>query len=127
VNWIFSCSSWTADSPTYGNKTFVAAYLKRYGGNRFQIDSSSSEAWAVGQLVQAVAAKTHSIANKTIISTLHKGLWPTVEGNLSWDANGSPNGDDLLVEWIHGKLLPVFPKKFALAKPFEPKPDWGSS
>jgi branched-chain amino acid transport system substrate-binding protein len=127
VNGIFSCSSWTADSPTYGNKTFVAAYLKRYGGNRFQIDSSSAEAWAVGQLVQAVATKTHSIANKTIISTLHKGLWPTVEGNLSWDANGSPNGDDLLVEWIHGKLLPVFPKKFALAKPFEPKPDWGSS
>ena len=36
-----------------------------------------------------------------------------------------PNGNDLLVEWIHGKLLPVFPKQFALAKPFSPKPAWG--
>ncbi|MGZ4384626.1 MAG: amino acid ABC transporter substrate-binding protein [Gaiellaceae bacterium] len=127
VNGIFSCADWTPDSPSFGNKTFVAAYLKKYGGNKFLIDSSSAEAWGVGQLVQAVAAKKHSIDNSVIISTLHKGVWPTVEGNLSWDANGSPNGQDLLVEWIHGKLLSVFPKKFAIAKPVEPKPNWGTS
>jgi branched-chain amino acid transport system substrate-binding protein len=127
VNGIFSCADWTPNSPSHGNGTLVSSYVKKYGGTKFQIDPSSAEAWGVGQLVQAVAAKTHSIDNKTIIATLHKGVWPTVEGNLSWDANGSPNGQDLLVEWIHGRLLSVFPKQFALAKPVEPKPNWGTS
>ena len=63
--------------------------------------------------------------NKQIIAALHKGTWPTIEGNLSWDADGAPNGNDLLVEWIGGKLLPVYPKGFALAKPTSPKPAWG--
>ena len=125
VNGIFSCGDWTPAVPTSGNKLFVQQYLKRYGGTPFGIDSSSAEAWATGQLLQLVAKKTGSIDNKTIIDTLHKGVWPTVEGNLSWDANGSPKGQDLLLEWVHGKLYPVYPAKVALAKPVTPKPAWG--
>ena len=125
VNGIFSCSDWTPTSPSAGNKVFVSQYLKRYGGTPFKIDNNSAEAWAVGQLLQTVAAKTGSIDNQKIISTLHKGVWPTIEGNLSWDAYGAPNGNDLLVEWVKGRLLPVFPPQFALAKPTSPKPPWG--
>ena len=125
VNGIFSCSDWTPVAKTSGNALFVAQYVKRYGGTGFDIDNNSAEAWAVGQLLQVVAAKIGSIDNQKIIDTLHKGVWPTIEGNLSWDANGSPNGDDLLVEWIKGKLLPVFPPNVAVAKPFSPKPPWG--
>ncbi len=73
-------------------RQFIAAYLKKYGGNAFGIDSGSAEAYAVGQLIQAVAKKTGSIDNETIIKTLHSGTWPTIEGNLSWDENGSPEG-----------------------------------
>ena len=111
VNGIFSCSDWTPVAPTSGNKLFVSQYIKRYGGTRFDIDNNSAEAWAVGQLLQLVVKKTGSIDNQKIIAALHKGTWPTIEGNLSWDANGSPNGDDLLVEWIKGKLLPGLPEK----------------
>jgi branched-chain amino acid transport system substrate-binding protein len=125
VNGIFSCSDWTPTAPTSGNPLFVATYLKRYGGSKFSIDNNSSEAWAVGQLLQLVAKKIGSIDNQKIIDTLHKGSWSTIEGKLSWDQYGQPNGSDLLVEWIGGKLLPVFPKQFALAKPFVPKPAWG--
>jgi len=125
VNGIFSCSDWTPTAPTSGNKLFVSEYIKRYGGTKFDIDNNSSEAWAVGQLLQLVAKKTGSIVNKTIIAALHKGTWPTIEGNLSWDAYGSPNGEDLLVEWVNGKLVPVYPKSVAVAKPFSPKPAWG--
>jgi len=126
VNGIFSCSDWTPTVPTSGNKLFVAQYVKRYGGSPFDIDNNSSEAWAVGQLLQLVAAKTGTIDNKTIIKALHQGSWPTIEGNLSWDAYGAPNGNDLLVEWIGGKLLPVYPKSVALHVPTYPKPAWGS-
>jgi branched-chain amino acid transport system substrate-binding protein len=125
VNGIFSCSDWTPTVPTNGNKLFVAQYLKRYGGSKFSIDNNSSEAWAVGQLLQLAVKKTGSIDNQTLIKTLHKGTWKTIEGDLAWDAYGQPNGSDLLVEWVGGRLLPVFPKEFALAKPFTPKPAWG--
>ena len=125
MNGIFSCSDWTPVAPTSGNKLFVAQYLKKYGGSKFGIDNNSSEAWAVGQLLQLAVQKTGSIDNQKIIAALHKGVWPTIEGNLSWNAYGEPNGKDLLVEWVKGKLLPVFPPKVAVAKPFSPKPAWG--
>lgn len=125
VNGIFSCSDWTPVAKTSGNALFVAQYVKRYGGTPFDIDNNSAEAWAVGQLLQVVAAKIGSIDNQKIITALHKGVWKTIEGDLSWDAYGSPNGEDLLVEWINGKLLPVFPPNVAVAKPFYPKPAWG--
>jgi len=121
---IFSCGDWFPQAKNQGNNQFVAAYLKKYHGSALAIDSGSAEAYAVGQIIQAVAKKTHSINNKTVIKTLHKGKWPTVEGNLSWNKYGAPKGSDILVEWIHGKLLPVWPKSLALHKPTYPKPRW---
>jgi len=45
---------------------------------------------------------------------------------ISWDANGSPQGSDMLLQWVTGKLQPVFPPAVALAQPIQPKPNWGS-
>ena len=39
---------------------------------------------------------------------MSRGSWPTIEGDLSWDADGAPNGSDLLVEWVKGRLLPDY-------------------
>jgi len=59
VNGIFSSGDWFPDSKSAGNPAFVAAYLKKYGGNAQTIDSGSAEAYACGQVIQAVAAKKH--------------------------------------------------------------------
>jgi branched-chain amino acid transport system substrate-binding protein len=123
VNGVFAAGDWFPEEHSFGNAAFVAAYHKAYGPA--PIDPTSAEAYAAGQLVEAVAKKKHSIANATIIAALHKGKWPTVEGNLSWNAIGEPQGSDLLVEWIGGKLYPVFPASLALHKPVVPKPPWG--
>ena len=123
VNGIFSTGDWFPEERSYGNAAFVKAYHKAYGAGA--IDPTAAEAYAAGQLVEAVAKKKHSIDNKTIISTLHSGTWPTVEGNLRWNSIGEPQGSDLLVEWIHGKLYPVYPKSVALHAPVIPKPAWG--
>jgi branched-chain amino acid transport system substrate-binding protein len=123
---IFSCGDWFPTSKSNGNTEFVAAYKKQYGGTPFDIDSTSAEAYAVGQLIEAVAKKTGKIDNKTIISSLHSGSWPSVEGNISWNADGAPQGSDMLLEWVGGKLQPVYPPSAALAKPVSPKPAWGS-
>ncbi len=82
------------------------------------------DAYTCGVLVEAVAKKTGKIDNKTIISTLHSGSWPTPSGDLSWDAYGSPQGKELLVQWIDGKLRAVYPPDLAQHAPLTSKPDW---
>jgi branched-chain amino acid transport system substrate-binding protein len=125
VNGIFSTGDWFPQEKSPGNAAFVKAYVKAYGGSASTIDPTSAEAFAAGQVVQDVAAKIHSLDNAKIISTLHSGSWPTVEGVLRWNSIGEPQGSDLLVEWINGKLYPVYPANIALHKPVVPKPAWG--
>ena len=125
VNGIFSASDWYPQAKTPGNPAFVKAFVKAYGGTADAIDPGSAEAYAVGQVAQRVITKLHSVDNKKIIAALHKGSWPTVEGTLKWDAIGQPQGQDLLMEWIGGKLYPVLPKSVAVKSPTYPKPGWG--
>jgi branched-chain amino acid transport system substrate-binding protein len=125
VNGIFSCGDWFPTSKASGNADFVAAYTKKYGGTGVDIDSTSAEAYGVGQLIEAVDKKAGNVDNKTIISQLHTGTWPTVEGDLSWNADGAPKGSDILLEWVNGKLQPVYPPAAALVQPTQPKPNWG--
>ena len=125
VNGIFSTGDWFPQSKAPGNKAFVKAYLKKYGGNASAIDPTSAEAYATGEVLQLAVAKTHSLDNGKIIAALHKGKWPTVEGVLRWNSIGEPQGSDLLVEWVHHKLYPVYPKSIALHAPIAPKPAWG--
>jgi branched-chain amino acid transport system substrate-binding protein len=122
---ILSSADWFPGSRAHGSAAFSKAYVAKYGGTAQQVDDSSAEAYAVGQLIQAVAKKAGKIDNATIIKTLHSGTWPTILGNLSWSANGSPKGSFNLVQWQGGKLLPVFPSSVAQAKPVAPKPNWG--
>ncbi len=125
VNGIFSTGDWFPQSKAPGNKAFVTAYLKKYGGNAGAIDPTSAEAYATGEVLQEGLAKTKSLDNGKLIDALHKGSWPTVEGVLRWNSIGEPQGQDLLVEWVNGKLYPVYPPKVALHAPTEPKPPWG--
>jgi branched-chain amino acid transport system substrate-binding protein len=122
---IFSGADWFPGSTATGSAAFTGAYVKQYGGTAQQIDDNSAEAFAVGQLIQEVTAKTHKIDNATIISALHSGSWPTLLGTLSWTADGAPKGEFNLVQWQQGKLLPVFPTAVAQESPEASKPSWG--
>ena len=122
---IMSAGDWFPGSTATGSAAFTAAYIKAYGGSAETIDNSTAEAYAVGQVLQAVAAKTGKIDNPTIIATLHSGTWPTLLGNLSWGPNGAPSGSFNLIQWQGGKLVPVYPASVAQAKPIYPKPNWG--
>ena len=121
---IMAPADWFPGSTATGSADFTAAYVKRYGGSAQSVDDSSAEAYAVGQLISAVAAKTNKIDNPTIISALHSGSWPTLLGNLSWSSNGAPHGEFNLVQWQKGKLLPVYPPSVAQASPEAPRPNW---
>jgi branched-chain amino acid transport system substrate-binding protein len=120
---IFGTSDWLAEAKTAGNAEFIKAYVAKYGGTAADIDPAAAEAFACGQLLELVAQRTGKIDNATIISALHKGSWPTVEGNLTWNADGATQGSDIVVQWVGGKLLPVYPPAEAFAKPIA-KPAW---
>ena len=120
---ILSNGDWVAAAKNTGNPAFVQAYIARYGGTAAGIDPSAAEAYACGQLLQLVAQRSGKIDNATIIGALHRGTWPTVEGDLSWDSNGSPQGNDLVLQWIGGRLTPVYPPSEALTAPIA-KPSW---
>jgi branched-chain amino acid transport system substrate-binding protein len=120
---IFSTGDWFPGAKTAGNAAFEKAYVAKYGGTAAGIDPAAAEAFACGQLLQEVAQRYGKIDNATIISALHHGTWPTVEGNLSWDADGAPRGSDIVVQWVHGQLLPVYPPTQALTTPIA-KPAW---
>ena len=122
---IMSSGDWFVGSTAPGSAEFTQAYIKAYGGTAYDIDTSSAEAYAVGQVLEAVAQKTGKIDNQTIIDTLHQGTWPTLLGPLSWDAVGRPSGSYNLVQWQSGKLIPVYPADIAQAAPVTPKPNWG--
>jgi branched-chain amino acid transport system substrate-binding protein len=123
---IMSSGDWFPGSTATGSAAFAAAYLKAYGGTVDTIDNNSAEAYAVGQLLAEVAQKTGKLDNATIISTLHQGSWPTLLGDLSWNAYGAPNGSFHLIQWQGGKLVPVFPTASAAGHtPLFPKPTWG--
>ncbi len=122
---IFSSADWFPGSKASGSAAFTRVYVAKYGGTAQQVDDSSAEAYAVGQLVEAVAAKTGKVDNATIIQSLHSGSWPTILGDLAWSANGSPTGSFNLVQWQGGKLLPVYPASIAQASPLAVKPNWG--
>ncbi len=122
---IMSSADWFPGSTAAGSAAFTAAYIKKFGGTAQQVDDSSAEAFACGQLLEAVAKKTGKIDNATIISALHSGSWPTLLGNLAWSANGAPTGEFNLVQWQKDKLIPVYPPAVAQAQPEVVKPNWG--
>jgi branched-chain amino acid transport system substrate-binding protein len=124
VNGIFSTGDWFPQAKTAGNSTFVKAYVAKYGGTAAHIDPAAAEAYAVGQLVKLESQHTGRVDNASIIKALHRGSWPTVVGNLTWDANGSPQGQDIIVQWVKQQLLPVYPPQQALTSPIM-KPRWG--
>ena len=123
VNGIFSSGDWFESEVSAGNTDFVSAYHAKYGSE--PIDSTSAEAYATGQTLAAAVTKLKSLDNQKIIDALHQGTWPSVEGDLAWNAIGQPQGQDLLLEWVDGKLLPVYPPAVAQHDPVIPKPPWG--
>ena len=103
----------------------MKAYLKAYGGTADAIDPGSAEAYAVGQVVEAVAKKIHSIDNKEIIAALHKGTWPTVEGACAGTRSASRRAATCSWSGSAGSSIPCSPRAPPIKQPFFPKPGWG--
>lgn len=121
---IFTSDIWTPTAKLPGNKAFVAAYLKKFGGTAQQIDSTAAETYSVGQMIQAAVNKAHTFDNATLIKVLHAGTFTTLLGTIHDNHCGAPSGTQFLEEWIGGKLMIVYPHALAEHAPVIPKPSW---
>ena len=119
-------AGWTSGARAYGNPTFVAEYIAKYGGSAADISADSAEAYSVGQVVDQAATKAASIENQKLIDTLHTGTYQTVQGPMAFDAVGKPTGGvGVFVEqWQNGTAVFVYPTTVAAAQPEYPKHDW---
>ncbi len=119
-------AGWTADATAYGNDKFVSAFIAKYGGTSADISADAAEAYSVGQVVDEAATKAGSIDNAKLITTLHSGTYQTVQGPMSFDATGKPQGGVgvYIEQWQGGKAIFVYPASVAAAKPEYPKNTW---
>jgi branched-chain amino acid transport system substrate-binding protein len=103
-----------ADSP--GNKEFVAEYKKEFGSDIPPEDAA--DAYAAAEVMQAAVEGVGSIDDQAKLSDwLRANTVDTILGPLSWNDDGSPQGDFLIGQWINGKAEIVLPADVATAKP----------
>ena len=119
-------AGWTPDAKAYGNDKFVSEFLAKYGGKSSDISADAAEAYSVGQIVDQATTKANSIDNKTLIDTLHSGTYQTIQGPMSFDATGKPQGGVgvYIEQWQAGNAIFVYPSTVAAAPPEYPKKSW---
>jgi branched-chain amino acid transport system substrate-binding protein len=117
-------AAWWPGSTTFYNHKFVQGMTKMFGLKPADISADSAEAYSVGQVVAQAVATIHSVGNKQLIPALHTGHFQTVQGPISFDSLGRPQGQMFLVQWQHGRAVPIYPVRVAVAKPEYPKPNW---
>ena len=119
-------AGWTPDATAYGNGAFVSKYLAKYGGKAADISADAAEAYSVGQVVDQAAAKANSIENAKLIDALHSGTYNTIQGPMSFDAAGKPQGGVgvYIEQWQSGQPIFAYPPSVAKAPPEYPKPAW---
>ncbi|HUY73774.1 MAG TPA: amino acid ABC transporter substrate-binding protein [Candidatus Dormibacteraeota bacterium] len=119
-------AGWTANATAYGNGTFVSEFIAKYGGTAADISGDSAEAYSVGQVTAQAAANAGSIDNAKLIAAMHSGTFQTIQGPMSFDSTGKPQGGVgvYIEQWQSGQAIFVYPPSVAAAKPEYPKNNW---
>jgi len=119
-------AGWTPDAKGYGNDKFVSEFVAKYAVKPADISADSAEAYSVGQVVDQATTKANSIDNKKLIDALHTGTYQTIQGPMSFDSAGRPQGGVgvYIEQWQSGQAIFVYPTTIATAKPEYPKNNW---
>jgi branched-chain amino acid transport system substrate-binding protein len=108
--------SYSPEADTPGNKAFVAEYKKKFGTDIPPEDAA--DAYAAAQVMQAAVEAVGSIDDQAKLADwLRAHKVDTILGPLSWNADGSPQSQFLIGQWIKGTAEIVLPPNVATAKP----------
>jgi branched-chain amino acid transport system substrate-binding protein len=119
-------NAWDPSINTYQNQQFVANFLAKYGGTAADISADSAEAYSVGQVLEQVVNKIHSINNQQIMTELHSGdVFQSLQGPVKFNSQGeNVDGSSFVFQWQKGNVVLVYPPAQAKASPEYPKPNW---
>ena len=119
-------AGWTPAATAYGSDTFESKFIAKFGGKTSDISADAAEAYSVGQVVDQAASKANSIDNAKLIDALHSGTYNTIQGPMSFDSTGKPQGGVgiYIEQWQGGQPVPAYPPAAAKAPPEYPKPNW---
>ena len=81
---------WLPTYNTTGNKAFVQAYTKKYGGTEASMSTDAGEAYSVGQVMAQAIEAAGTLSNSAVIAELHKMTFKTVQGDFGFNKNGLP-------------------------------------
>jgi branched-chain amino acid transport system substrate-binding protein len=123
---IFTPSTgWYSTATTYQNTQFTHAYVSQYGGSAQDINATTAEAFAAGQLLDQAVTQAGDLNNAKLIQVLHNGAFNSILGPLQFNSNGSNKiGIPALFQWEQGQLVVVYPTTNAQKNPVYPKSAW---
>jgi branched-chain amino acid transport system substrate-binding protein len=107
--------SHSVKATTPGNKEFVAKYKQMYGGT--EVPEDAADAYAAAEVLAAAAKGVGSIDDQLKLADwVRSNTVPTILGDLSWNADGSPKGEFLVGQWQKGVPEIVLPEEAATTK-----------
>jgi branched-chain amino acid transport system substrate-binding protein len=96
----------------------VAKYQEMFPGSD-TVPEDAADAYAAAQVLQATVEANKTVAKADqlkLADWLRSNPVPTVLGNLSWNADGSPKGEFLVGQWQNGKPEIVLPADAATSE-----------
>ncbi|WP_415853442.1 amino acid ABC transporter substrate-binding protein [Sinomonas sp. G460-2] len=111
TNGIFFSTTWSAYSKTPGNTDFMDAYRGLYGADLPHEDAA--DAYVAGQVLQAAvtAVGAPGLSDQSKLADwLRTNQVTTIIGDLAWNGDGSPKGEELLGQWQNNAIQIVRPE-----------------
>lgn len=105
---VFFSSSYHHAAETPGNAEFVAKYQEMFGDQMPPEDAA--DGYAAAQVLAAAVEAVGSLDDQRALADwLRDNTVDTILGPLSWNADGSPNGDFIIGQWQDGSSEVVLP------------------
>lgn len=96
---------------TPGNAEFTAKYEEMFGASP---PEDAADAYAAGQVLEAAVKATGGVADQQALADhLRASTVPTILGPLTWNQDGSPDGEFLIGQWQHNRIEFVLPRRIA--------------
>jgi branched-chain amino acid transport system substrate-binding protein len=124
---IMYAASWSEDATFPQNDEFVERYQAKYGED---VPEDAASAFGVAQVLQAAVEEVGSVEDQTALADfLHSNEVDTIQGPISWDERGAPQGEFLLAQWQEAadgfRPMIALPRDVANTDEIvNPKPEW---
>ncbi len=122
AEYVYGSSQWEDNLPYPGIKEFVAAYEKMWN---HEPAYHSAAGYGACQLIAEAVKRANSLDSEKIREQLLKLKTTTVFGDYQVDERGFQIAHkSVLLQWLDGKKVTVWPAHLADGKPLYPTPPW---